>query len=54
MQVTNDGEVKAVSTNVMGIKFYDARQDLHSMMHVTFRREYDNIHDNAIVVLTKS
>ena len=25
----------------------------HSMMHVTFRREYDNTHDNnAIVVLT--
>ena len=41
------------SANVTGIKFYDGWRDLHSMMRVTFRREYDNIHDNnAIVVLT--
>ena len=41
------------SANVTGIKFYNAWRDLHSMMRVTFRREYHNIHDsNAIVVLT--
>ena len=34
------------SANVTGIKFYDAWRDLHSMMRVTFRREYHNIHDS--------
>ena len=54
MQVTNDGEVEffcSFLANVMGIKFYDAWWNLHSMMRVTFRREYDNIHDNNVITV---
>ena len=41
------------SANATGIKFYDEWRQLHSMMRVVFRREYDNIYDiNSILVLT--